>query len=84
MQFIMAALWNGAGHYIFALWFLLFPRLISAIADWMSAILPHKMQVWNVLHVARWKYRTQKIDIWAPSHNYIFAIMARIDNLNSC
>jgi len=29
----MAALWNGAGHYIFVLWFLLsifFPRLFSA------------------------------------------------------
>jgi len=28
------------------------------------------MQVWNVLQVARWKYRTQKIAIWAPSHNF--------------
>jgi len=35
----------------------------------MSAILPHmvwpqckfRMQVWNVLHAARWKYRTQKL-----------------------
>jgi len=40
----MVALWNRAGHYIFALWFLLllsfFPRLISAVTDWMSAILP--------------------------------------------
>jgi len=52
---IMAALWNRASHYIFALWFLLsfylfllslsfFPRLISTVADWMSAILPH--MVW--------------------------------------
>ena len=49
----MAALWNRAGDYIFALWFLSFflllllllllfiPRLISAVADWMSTILPH-------------------------------------------
>ena len=33
------------------------------------------MQVWNVLHVARWKYRTQKlrkkIAIRAPSHNFV-------------
>ena len=29
------------------------------------------MQVWNVLHTARWKYRTQKIAIWAPSHNFV-------------
>jgi len=52
-QFIfMAALCNRASHYIFALWFLFslfyrsifFPRLISAVADWMSAILPH--MVW--------------------------------------
>jgi len=44
----MVALWNRADHYIFALWFLLlssfFPRLISAVADWMYAILPH--MVW--------------------------------------
>jgi len=55
---IMAAVCNRAGHYIFALWFLLllllllllssfvlfFPRIISAVADCMSAILPH--MVW--------------------------------------
>ena len=48
---IMVALWNRADHYIFMLWFVLFssiflffPRLISAAADWMSAILPH--MVW--------------------------------------
>ena len=29
------------------------------------------MHVWNVLHTARWKYRTQKIAIWAPSHNFV-------------
>jgi len=36
-------------HYVFTLWFLLsfflpfylFPRLITVVADWMSAILPH-------------------------------------------
>jgi len=47
---------------------LLFHRLISAAADWMSTVLQHlvwpwcefRMQVWNVLHAARWKYRTQK------------------------
>jgi len=43
----MVALWNRADHYIFILSFVLllssffFPRLISAVADWMSAILPH-------------------------------------------
>jgi len=49
---IMAALWNRAGHYIFMLWFLsssiyllsFFPRLISAVGDWMSTILRH--MVW--------------------------------------
>ena len=53
LWFVMVALWNRADHYIFALWFLLlsssfllyfFPRLISAVADWMSAILLH--MVW--------------------------------------
>ena len=33
------------------------------------------MQVWNLLHTARWKCRTQKncqkITIWAPSHNFV-------------
>ena len=74
----MAALRSRCGHYIFALWFLSFyilylssfPRLISAAADW---ILPYfdtwcgpwyefRMQVWNVLHAARarWKCMTQK------------------------
>jgi len=41
----MVTLWNRADHYTFALWLLLssffIPRLISAAADWMSAILPH-------------------------------------------
>jgi len=44
---IMVSLWNRADHYVFALSFVLsiyFPRLISAVADWMSAILPH--MVW--------------------------------------
>jgi len=50
-SFFMAAQCNRAGHYIFALWFFLsfffflfFPRLISAVADWMSTILLH--MVW--------------------------------------
>ena len=46
---VLAALWHRADHYIFTLWFVLsssfFPRLISAVADWMSAILPH--MVWS-------------------------------------
>jgi len=72
-----------------------FPRLLSAVADWMSTILRHmvwpwwefRMQAWNVLHAARWKYRTQKIAKNLPSvhhcttfSGYIFAAKARIDN----
>ena len=48
---IMAALYNRARHYIFVLWFLLLCSiylflscLISAVADWMSTILPR--MVW--------------------------------------
>jgi len=41
----MAALRSRCGHYVFAVWFLsssiFFPRLISAVADWMSTILAH-------------------------------------------
>jgi len=29
------------------------------------------MQVWSVLHAARWKYRMQKIAIWAPLYNFV-------------
>ena len=51
LAFFMAALRSKCGHYIFALWFLssffhLFPRLISAAADWMSTILPHISLMW--------------------------------------
>jgi len=45
------------------------------------------MQVWNVLHAARWKYGTQKIaKKWPSGHHpttlsdYIFATKACIDN----
>ena len=48
---IMAALWNRAGHYIFALLFILsssfFSCLISAVADWMYIILPHMVWPWD-------------------------------------
>jgi len=35
-----------------------------------------------VLRAARWKCRTQKVAIWAPSHNFVglFATKERIDN----
>jgi len=79
----MVALWNRADHYIFPCGFFpsffFFHRLISSVGDWMSAIIPHmvwpqcefRMQVWNVLHAARWKYRTQKIAICPPSYNFV-------------
>jgi len=45
------------------------------------------MQVWNMLHAARWKYRTQKWRKKSPSgrhlttlSGYIFATKAHIDN----
>ena len=55
-----------------------FPRLISAVADWMSTILLHmvwpqcefRMQVCNVLRAARWKYRTQKRRKKSPSAHH--------------
>jgi len=39
-----------------------------------------RMQVWNVLHAARWKYRMQKSPSGTTSLGYIFASKARIDN----
>jgi len=87
-------LWFLSSSYSF-FFFLLFSCLISAVADWMSTILLHmvwplcefRMQVWNVLHAARWKCRTQKIaKNWPSGHNrttlsgYIFATKVRIDD----
>ena len=61
----------------------------------MSTTFPHmvwrycefRMQVWNVLHAASWKYRTQKNRQNSPSAHHrttltgcIFATKARIDN----
>jgi len=84
----MAALPSRRGHYIFALWFLLlssflFPRLISAIAEWMSTIL---LYTWCGLS-ANLELRSEmcctllagntgrknhaKIAIWAPSCNFV-------------
>jgi len=45
--FIMAALRSKFVHYILQLWLhssFFFPRLFSAVGDWLSAILPH--MVW--------------------------------------
>jgi len=99
----MVALWNRADRYIFILWFLLFSssffffrRLISAVGDWMSAILPHMVRVALVRisdaglkRAARGSLEMQdaKIDKKSPSAHhrttlsgYIFATKARIDN----
>jgi len=92
------------GHYIFTLWYLLlllilsssFPRLISAVAAWMSTVLLH---IWCGLSAnlecmsemcctARWIYRTQndaknrRLHVHHRTNlsGYIFATMARIDN----
>ena len=46
-RLIMVALCNRADHYIFAvisIFLSFFPRVISAVGDWMSTILPH--MVW--------------------------------------
>ena len=98
---IMVALWNRAD--IVVLWFLSFFFYLSfflsspnsAAADWMSTILRHmiwplcdfRMQVWNVLQAARWKYRTQKWCKKLPFEHhcttlsgYIFGTKACIDN----
>jgi len=80
----MVALWNRADHYNFALWFLLsffllFSRLISAVADWMSAI--HGVALVRISdaglkRAARGSLKIQdakkspKIVMRAPSHNF--------------
>jgi len=57
-----AIIFSSCGYFYPLLSF--FPRLFSAAADWMSTILPHmcefRMQVWNVLHAARWNSGGEK------------------------
>jgi len=76
LSIFMAVLCNRAGHYIFALWFLSIfyllsffyssPNLSGRILDVYHtsthgvALVRIRMQVWNVLHAARCKCRTQK------------------------
>jgi len=83
--FFMVALCNRADHYIFALWFLSpffffsSPNLSGRRLDVYHTsthgvvwpLCEFRMHVWNVLHAARWKYRTQKIATSAPSHNFV-------------
>jgi len=40
------------------------------------------MQVWNVLHAARWKYMTQKFDMCSPSHKFCRAISYQLRHLS--
>jgi len=87
-QLVMAALRSRCADIMFfALWFFLlsfifFPRLFSAVADWMSTILPH-MVTWSGLSATLGcksetcctrlaeKSRKQKIAICAPSHRFV-------------
>jgi len=66
---IMVALWNRADHYIFILSFvvlLFFPRVISAVAEWMSAILAHQ--------------KSPSVHHRTTLSGYIFATEVRIDS----
>jgi len=88
-QFVMAALHSRCGHYIF--WHVVsiflsssfFPRLISAVADWIvyhtSTHGVALVRIWNTgrkcagrdsleIHDAK---NDAKIAIWAPSHNFV-------------
>jgi len=77
---VMVALCNRADHYIFILFlssssFFSSTNLSGQRLD-VYHTLAHgvalvRMQVWNALHAARCKYRTQKIAISAPSHNFV-------------
>jgi len=82
----MAALRSRCGHYIFILWFLLssfFPRLISAVAHWMSLPYFHtrcglsaNLECWCKTCCTWLAENTgckngQKFAIWAPSHNFV-------------
>jgi len=97
LKLFMAALCNRAGHTYFhpvVSFFFLFPRLISAVGDWMSAILPHMVCLsvnlecrsetcWARLaeNIAR-KNRQKLPSGHHPTilSGYIFATKAYIDN----
>jgi len=96
MYLFMAALWNRAGHYIFALWYLLSIFYLLFLSPNLSRrkldVLPHMvwpwcefwMQVWNVLRV--WLAGNAGPKKWPSGHHgttlsgYIFATKAHIDN----
>ena len=72
------------GPVVSSSFFLLFFLAFSAVGDWMSTILPHIMKcaARGSLKIQDAKI-TQKIDICAPSHNfvsYIFATNTYINN----
>jgi len=77
----MAASWNRAGHYIFALWFpfSFFLGIFSTVKDWMSTTLIHivwpsckfRTQVWKCAAHGRWKYRMQKWPQKSPSAHHL-------------
>jgi len=44
-----------------------------------------RMHVWNVLYAARWKYKTQKIAILAPSHNFVgLSQLRHVSKIKKC
>jgi len=92
----MAALHSRCGHHIFVLWFFFLSSIFFSLPSLSRCRLDvyHSsirgvalVQVWNVLHVARWKYRMPKIAKNSPSWHhrttlsgYIFATKTHIDN----
>jgi len=81
----MAALWYMAGHYFcpvvsFYLLSSFFPPLnlssrrldvYHTSTHGVALVRIYNADLKIVLHAARWKHRTQKIAIVAPSHNFV-------------
>jgi len=81
---LLAALHSRCGHCILSCFFLLFfPRLSSAVADWMSTYLytwcgpsanlecRSEMCFTQLAGNAGPKKNRQKFAIWTPSHNFV-------------
>jgi len=87
---IMAALHSRCGHlflpcgffYLSSFFLLFFPRLISAVAEWMSTMLLHMMWPYcefrmqsemccTLLAGNTGRKNDAKSAIWAPSHNFV-------------
>jgi len=74
-KLIMAALWNRAGHYNFALWFLL-------LSIYLSIFFSPNLSRSETCCMGFGESR-QKIAIWAPSHKFVGLYLRKIRQVST-